>query len=353
MLFEDSLNHEPVSVLIGENTRIHSQLLAQALRRDPLIQVAGAVCSAEEFLALARQRAPQVALLSGALDEDASRGLSTLREFHKAHPHVPAVVLLESCKKELVLEAFRSGARGIFSKDDAPEALCKCVLSVHAGQVWANSREVRFAIEALCASPTIRAVNAQGMTLLSPRELELVQYLAEGLTNRAIGARMGLSRHTVKNYLLRIFDKLGVSNRVELLALTLVQSSSSPKPQRETREAPPLLWCHYQADRGVPYAQLLLAEIYAEGRGIPQDPVSAYMWYSVSERMSEPVRKQICLAKERLAETLRPEQLHDGQQRAEEWLRRNAPPAISFALDPGSAKSYRRVGQNPQVAFGD
>ena len=352
MLSGDPLNQEPVSVLIGENTRIHSQLLAEALRRDPRIQVVGAVCSADEFLSLARQRAPQVALLSAALDEDASRGLITLRDFHQLHPHVPAVVLLESCKKELVLDAFRSGARGIFSKNDAPEALCKCVLSVHAGQVWANSREVRYAIEALCASPTIRAVNAQGMTLLSPRELELVQCLAEGLTNRAIGDRMGLSQHTVKNYLLRIFDKLGVSNRVELLALTLVQSSPAPKPQREAREMPPLLWCHYEAERGVPYAQLLLAEIYAEGRGIPQDPVSAYMWYLVSDRMSEPVREQIRLAKEKLAQNLRPEQISEAQQRAEHWLGRNAPDC-GQAPAPGPAKPYRRIAQNPQVAFGD
>lgn len=352
MLSGDSLNQEPVSVLIGENTRIHSQLLADALRRDPRIQVAGAVCSADEFLSLAGQRAPQVALLSAALDEDAARGLATLREFHQAHPHVPAVVLLESCKKEMVLEAFRSGARGIFSKNEAPEALCKCVLSVHAGQVWANSREVRYAIEALCASPTIRAVNAQGMTLLSPRELELVQCLAEGLTNRAIGTRMGLSQHTVKNYLLRIFDKLGVSNRVELLALTLVQSSPAPKPQRVTRETPPLLWCHYEAERGVPYAQLLLAEIYAEGRGTAQDPISAYMWYSVSERMSEPVQEQIRQAKEKLAQSLRPEQIHEAQQRAEQWLGRNAPECGRTPAS-GAAKPYRQVAQNPQVAFGD
>lgn len=350
MLSGDPLNQEPVSVLIGENTRIHSQLLAEALRRDPRIQVAGAVCSGDDFLSLARQRAPQVALLSAALDEDPARGLVTLREFHQLHPHAPAVVLLESCKKELVLDAFRSGARGIFSKNDAPEALCKCVLSVHAGQIWANSREVRYAIEALCASPTIRAVNAQGMTLLSPRELELVQCLAEGLTNRAIGDRMGLSQHTVKNYLLRIFDKLGVSNRVELLALTLVQSSPAPRPQRDARETPPLLWCHYEAERGVPYAQLLLAEIYAEGRGIPQDPVSAYMWYSVSERMSEPVREQIRVAKQRLAQNLRPEQINEAQQRAEQWLGRNA---SEHGQAPAPAKPYREVAQGPQVAFGD
>jgi DNA-binding CsgD family transcriptional regulator len=68
---------------------------------------------------------------------------------------------------------------------------------------------------------------AGGLNLLSHRELQVVHYLAEGLTNREIGDRLGLSRHTIKNYLLKIFDKLGVCNRVELLFLTLSQPMST------------------------------------------------------------------------------------------------------------------------------
>lgn len=137
------------------------------------------------------------------------------------------MILVDSPKREIVLDAFRSGARGIFSKHESLETLCKCVRVVYEGQVWANSREVRFALEALSSAPTIRAINAGGLNLLSRRELQVVHYLAEGLTNREIGARLGLSRHTIKNYLLKIFDKLGVSNRVELLFLTLSQPAAA------------------------------------------------------------------------------------------------------------------------------
>jgi DNA-binding CsgD family transcriptional regulator len=86
-------------------------------------------------------------------------------------------------------------------------------------------------------------MNAGGLNLLSPRELQVVHYLAEGLTNREIGERLGLSRHTVKNYLLKIFDKLGVSNRVELVFLKLSQPApviqtlrESESPKRVARE---------------------------------------------------------------------------------------------------------------------
>ena len=77
-------------------------------------------------------------------------------------------------------------------------------------------------------SRAIRAVSAARLNMLSKREQEVVQHVAEGLTNGEIGSRMGLSQLTVKNYLFRIFDKLGASNRVELLSLTLQPSASHP-----------------------------------------------------------------------------------------------------------------------------
>jgi two-component system, NarL family, nitrate/nitrite response regulator NarL len=159
-------------------------------------------------------------------------GMVALREFHEAHPHIPAVILLDSPKQEIVLDAFRAGARGIFSNHGSLEMLCKCVRVVYEGQVWASSREVKIALEALSSAPLIRTTHAGGLNLLSRRELQVVHCLAEGLTNRAIGARLGLSRHTIKNYLMKIFDKLGVCNRVELLFLTL----SRPAPVMQAPE---------------------------------------------------------------------------------------------------------------------
>lgn len=223
MLSAEHHNQAPVNVLVGDNSRIHSHLLAEALKRDPRLHIVGSASSSHELLEIAAREHPDVLIVSANLDDDPMGGMVTLREFHEAHPLVPAVILVDSPKREIVLEAFRSGARGIFSKHESLETLCKCVRVVCDGQVWASSREVRFALEALSSAPTIRAINAGGLNLLSPRELQVVHFLAEGLTNREIGVRLGLSRHTIKNYLLKVFDKMGVSNRVELLFLTLSQ----------------------------------------------------------------------------------------------------------------------------------
>lgn len=212
-----------IHVLVGDNSRIHCDLLAQALKRDDRLRIVGSASSSCEFLGIAARQLPDAVIISANLDDDPMGGMATLREFHEAHPQIPAVILLDSPKRELVLDAFRAGARGIFSKHESLEALCKCVRVVHEGQIWASSSEIKFALEALSSAPTIHAINAGGLNLLSRRELQVVHYLAEGLTNREIGERLGLSRHTIKNYLLKIFDKLGVSNRMELLFLTLAK----------------------------------------------------------------------------------------------------------------------------------
>jgi DNA-binding CsgD family transcriptional regulator len=81
-------------------------------------------------------------------------------------------------------------------------------------------------VEALASSPVVRAVDANGLSLLSKREMDVVRSLAEGLTNREIAERLGLSQHTIKNYLFRVYDKLGVSSRLELLFMTLTQAGS-------------------------------------------------------------------------------------------------------------------------------
>ena len=88
----------------------------------------------------------------------------------------------------------------------------------------ATSSELRYLLEILAAPPKMRLVNARGDILLSPREQEVVHWVAEGLTNREIADRLGLTENTIKNYMFRIFEKLGISKRVELV---LYAASSS------------------------------------------------------------------------------------------------------------------------------
>jgi DNA-binding NarL/FixJ family response regulator len=224
----------PIHVLVCDNSRIHSNLLAEALSRDHRLLIVGAASSSQEFFKDARLQTPDVVIISAQLDDDPFGGMAILREFHETHPTIPAVILLDAPRREVVLDAFRAGARGIFNKHESLKMLCKCVRVVFEGQVWAGSSEVIFALEALSSVPTSRCKDVGGLNLLSPRELQIVNYLAEGLTNREIAESVGLSRHTIKNYLMKIFDKLGVSNRVELVFLKLAQPASVLGESRES-----------------------------------------------------------------------------------------------------------------------
>ena len=96
--------------------------------------------------------------------------------------------------------------------------------------MWVSSRELHYLLQALAEPAPIRLNNVNGNALLSARELEVVSCLAEGLTNREIAQRLTLTEHTVKNYLFRIFDKLGVSSRVEVVLYAL--SGGGPAPRQ-------------------------------------------------------------------------------------------------------------------------
>jgi two-component system, NarL family, nitrate/nitrite response regulator NarL len=223
MQYAEGSGEETIRVLVADDTRIHTQLLADALRRDRYLEVISSPSHSRDLIEAASLHHFDVLVISSNLDEEPVRGFEVLRELRATRADLRAIMLLDSSKRESILQAFRSGARGIFSRHDSVETLGKCVRTVHQGQVWANTQQVSFAVEALASSPTVRAVDANGLNLLSKRELEVVRCLAEGLTNREIADRLGLSQHTIKNYLFRVFDKLGVSSRLELLFMTLAQ----------------------------------------------------------------------------------------------------------------------------------
>ena len=95
--------------------------------------------------------------------------------------------------------------------------LTRCIYKVHEGQLWISDPQLEFLLETLAHAPATRLVDAQGTELLSRREQDVVRCLTEGHTNSEIARKLNISENTVKNYLFRIFDKLGVSSRVEVV----------------------------------------------------------------------------------------------------------------------------------------
>jgi DNA-binding NarL/FixJ family response regulator len=307
-----------ISIVVADSTRIHTQLLSEAMRSDHGLQVVASASSSQELLDAVVRVPVDVAVISYSLDDQPGRGTEVLREMRKLRPQVKGVLLLDSSRPQDVLECFRAGAKGLFSKHERLESLCKCIRCVHEGQIWARSIELEHALEALANSPLVRSTNHKGLELLSTREREVVQYLAAGMTNREIAQSLGLSRHTIKNYLFRIFDKMGVSSRTELLYLTMSNPVSRPEGAASVEDDFSVLL--KAAEAGHSWAQLRLAEHYSHENGKAADPIAAYMWYLLSERTAASMREQIEASKADLAENLSPQQRLEAERKAAEWL---------------------------------
>ena len=204
----------PIRVLVADSALIQSQLLARALRARRNFQISTVALEVTALHQFMQSNRADVVLLAG--NQAINFGL--LRWLHVSHPSAAPVLLLDHYDRDLVVNAFRAGVRGIFLFTHSSfRMLCKCINSVSNGQIWINSQQMHYVLEALSGLNTLRVVNSSGKSLLTPREEQVVALVADGLSNREVANELGLSEHTIKKYLLRIFDKLGISTRVELV----------------------------------------------------------------------------------------------------------------------------------------
>jgi DNA-binding NarL/FixJ family response regulator len=135
--------------------------------------------------------------------DSAQRGMD--EGLRVSYPKAAPVLLAKSDDRDQVISALRAGAKGIFLFAETPfPMLCNCIDCVFRGQIWLNSQQTNYALEALAEVPTLRVVNSNGRLLLTPREEQVVALVADGLTSRGVATELGLGEHTIKKYLLRI-----------------------------------------------------------------------------------------------------------------------------------------------------
>jgi DNA-binding NarL/FixJ family response regulator len=206
-----------VKVFIADGSQLSCQLIAAAVRRGHYrTRVVGYATDAAGIREGLEESDADVAVIGARLENEDLAGFHVTREISALHSKPKVIIILDSNKPAMVVEAFRAGASGIFSRDQSSDLLCKCIHAVHKGQVWASSKELHFVIEALGPATSSKTITVRGTALLTKREEGVVHLVAEGMTNRDISQELKLSEHTVRNYLFRIFNKVGTSNRLEL-----------------------------------------------------------------------------------------------------------------------------------------
>ena len=191
---------------VGALKRCHSNFDVQALTSNSLVA----------FTELQNYR-PDVAVISARLEDGPLTGFKILQQLRASESKISTVMLLDSTDRDLVVDAFRGGARGVFCRDYAFNTLPKCIRRVHEGQIWVSNVELEFLLDLVISVRPLKIQRAGGMTRLTPRERDVVRLVADGMRNQEIALQLNLTEHTVRNYLIRIFDKLGISSRVELV----------------------------------------------------------------------------------------------------------------------------------------
>jgi DNA-binding NarL/FixJ family response regulator len=200
---------EPTTLFIIDDHPVLREGIRMLVESTGEARVVGSSATASGALAPLRQLLPEVVLLD--LDLGAEDGLAWLPRLIEAAPGAKVLILTALRDRTRDEEALRAGARGLLLKDAPPEVLLGAIRSVAAGALWFDPA----ALAARGGSPAV-AVDAQ-LGELTDREREVVALVAEGLRNEEVGRRLGISEKTVRNHLTGVFQKLGISGRMELV----------------------------------------------------------------------------------------------------------------------------------------
>ena len=206
-----------IRVLVADDHPIVREGLRRLLALEDDIEIVGEVGDGEGVLAMVEQLAPDIVLLD--LRMPGMDGLSALQKMQKGSKQTKTIVLTASEDKNEFVQAMKLGCSGIVLKQTASDLIAKSIRKVHAGEIWLDSHTTAAVMRQFAAPQEAMphsGVRTRDRSPLSQREREIVALVAQGYKNKEMAEKMFISEQTVKNHLHNIFDKLGVSDRLEL-----------------------------------------------------------------------------------------------------------------------------------------
>jgi two-component system nitrate/nitrite response regulator NarL len=215
-----------VRILIADDHRLFREGLRALLEGEKDLAVVGDACDGAEAIELVARLHPDVLLLDLAMPN--MPGLDTLRVLTKGPWPVRVIMLTASIGPDDVVQALQLGARGIVSKEEASEKLLRAIRTVMAGEYWIAHRNVATLVDVWRSVRKPADSTVKKDFGLSARELEIVAAVLAACSNKEIAAKLAISEKTVKNHLTNVFDKLGVSKRLELALFALNHAPDLP-----------------------------------------------------------------------------------------------------------------------------
>jgi DNA-binding NarL/FixJ family response regulator len=234
-------NGQFIRVIVADTQAIFRAGLRKIFAVEDDVRVVGQAETLSQALSAAQKFSADVMLFEAAL---APNPLEAVSDLLRQNPGLRLVVVTQEPQEEITLDLFRRGAHGIVSREVEPELLVDCIRAVSKGQAWLDSRGIQWVLEAYRSQST-RPGNARTKVQLTPKESLIVSCVTQGMKNKEIAQRVGTTEQVVKNYLRKVYDKLGVADRLELalycLSNRVVEGAPKPPaplPAAETQVAP-------------------------------------------------------------------------------------------------------------------
>jgi DNA-binding NarL/FixJ family response regulator len=212
-----------IRLVIANLPAMLCDLLKGALNAVPDIYLLEPANDVGHLLDVSKADPADVILLGTARQENIASVITIIESLPDHYAKSKVIVLTHNPDYAEVIALFRSGARGLLNNTDLNfDLLCKSIRCVHRGEIWANNEQLAYLVSSLSHPRSREVTDSYGKPLLTTREQQVLHLLAEGLSNYELAEELKLSEHTIKNHLFRIYDKLGVSTRMEavLYALT-------------------------------------------------------------------------------------------------------------------------------------
>jgi DNA-binding NarL/FixJ family response regulator len=226
-----------IRVILADTQAIYRVGTKKIFALEDDIRVVAQAETLGQVLAAATKFPADVILFEAAISPNTPEALS---EVLKRAPNAKVIILAPESDEETTVEYFRRGVRGMLPRSIAPEMLVKCVRKVAAGETWLDNQGINWVIEAYRAQAA-QLTSPRPKTRLSDKELLIISCVTQGMRNKEIAAEIGTTEQVVKNYLRKVYDKLGVSDRLELALYCihhrLLQGAAKGQIPEETIQA--------------------------------------------------------------------------------------------------------------------
>ncbi len=219
-----------IRVIVADTQAIFRVGLRKIFALEDDIRVVGQAESLDQTVAAIQKFSADIVIFEAALSPNPTDSVSDLL---RQSTSCRLVVVLQEPDQEMTLDLFRRGAHGIVSREIEPELLVECLRKVAQGESWLESRAVAWVLEAY-RTQGVRPAGSRPKVSLTPKESLIVSCVTQGMKNKEIALRVGTTEQVVKNYLRKVYDKLGVADRLELalycLSHRVVEGVGQAKP---------------------------------------------------------------------------------------------------------------------------